>query len=349
MLKKTIGIILATVLMISAAACSPSQQSAPPASDSSADTAPQQPPSSAAPQRIALGTASVGGVYYVYGAGLAQLLTKHVEGLEVSAEVTGGAAVNVGLVDAGEVQLGLATDSTAVDAYNGVGWANGEKYENVRAIAPMYPTFLEIYAIKGNGITSIYDFNDKVYCAGTAGSSGDVISEVIMSTLGIKPKQKQHMSWTDAIGNMKDGLIDAGLDLAGSPHNARKELETTHDIEWIVLSEEDRDKLKKVGPYFNDGFIKAGVYKDLKEDYPTLMVYNDIIANKDLDADTVYNILKAVFENNAELVTSHATAKDTLAENIVNVSMPLHVGAIRYYEELGIKLSDHHYPPEYKK
>ncbi len=300
-------------------------------------------------ERIALGTASVGGIYYVYGAGLAQILSANVPGLEVSAEVTGGAAVNVGLVDAGEVQLGLATDSTAVDAYNGVGWANGEKFENIRAIAPMYPTFLEIYAIKGNGITSIHDFNGKVYCAGTAGSSGDVVSEVIMSSLGVKPARKQHMSWTDAIGNMKDGLIDAGLDLAGSPHNARKELETTHEIEWIVLSPEDRAKLKQAGPYFSDGFIKAGVYKHITEDYPTLMVYNDIIANKDLDPDLVYNILVALYDNHDDMVIAHATAKDTLAENIVNVSLPLHPGAIRYYEEKGIALKPSQYPPEYVK
>lgn len=340
-LQKMISLALSLVIALTLTSCSQgatsSQSSSSPGSSSATEA-----------QRISLGTASVGGIYYVYGAGLAQLLTEHVDNLEVSAEVTGGAAVNVGLVDSGEVQLGLATDSTACDGYNGVGWADGVQYSNIRAIAPMYPTFLEIYSIAGNGIESIYDFEGKVYCAGTAGSSGDVISDVIMDTLNITPKEKQYMSWSDAIGQMKDGLIDCGLDLAGSPHNARLELETTHSIEWIELSESDIAALKEVGSYFKDGIIPAGTYKDMKTDYKTLMVYNDIIANKDLDDDVVYNILVALYGNHDELVVAHATAKDTLAENIVNIALPLHPGAIRYYEELGIELSPEQYPPEYQ-
>jgi TRAP transporter TAXI family solute receptor len=348
-MKRVVSIILAVALVVSLVGCGAKKA---PASSVQTATEPKATETKTAvpqAQRISLGTASVGGIYYVYGAGLAQLLTSHVDGLVVSAEVTGGAAVNVGLVDSNEVQLGLATDNTACDGLAGVGWAKGTKYENIRAIAPMYPTFLEIYAIAGNGVETIQDFNGKVYCAGTAGSSGDVVSGTIMETLGINPKTKQYMSWTDAIGQMKDGLIDCGLDLAGSPHNARLELETSHHIKWIELSDSERAKLKDKGSYFKDGIIKAGVYKDMKEDYKTLMVYNDIIANKDLDNETVYNILTALYDNHDELVTAHSTAKDTLAKNIANVALPLHPGAIKWYEDHGITISPSQYPPEYKK
>ena len=346
-MKRLWSIALTLTMILSLAACGKTQTDNP--GGTSGNTSTSGEPTKRETQRISLGSASVGGVYYVYGAGLAQVLTEHVDYLEVSSEVTGGAAVNVGLVDSGEVQIGLATDNTACDGLNGVGWAEGTKYENIRAIAPMYPTFLEIYAIEGNGVNDIYDFNGKVYCAGTAGSSGDVVSETIMKVLGIAPKEKQYMSWSDAVGQMKDGLIDCGLDLAGSPHNARLELETTHHINWIELSQADRDKLKAEGSYFKDGVIKAGTYKDMKEDYQTLMVYNDIIVNKDLDDDLVYDMLTALYDAHDEMVTAHATAKDTLAENIVNVALPLHPGAIRYYEEHGIQLNPEQYPPEYQK
>lgn len=299
--------------------------------------------------KISLGTASVGGVYYVYGAGLAQILTKHVPNLEVAAEVTGGPVVNIGLIQSGEIQLGLSTDSTSSEAYNGKDWANGKKYDQIRAVLPMYPSGLQMFAIKGQGLTSIQSFEGKIVGLGPAGGTVDVVGRNILNVLGIKPSKIQNLGWSDTIGNMKDQLIKGAMDVGGFPHPSRQELEATHDIEWIELSDADKKKVQADYPYYLDGVIPAGTYKSMTKDYNTMFIWNELICNKDMSEEMVYNITKAVLENNAELKLAHSSAKDTLAENVSKITIPLHPGAIKYYLEKGFKLSNEQYPPEYTK
>lgn len=299
--------------------------------------------------RISLGTASVGGVYYVYGAGLAQVLTKHVPNLEIAAEVTGGPVVNIGLIQTGKVQMGLSTDSTSSEAYNGKDWAAGKKYDKIRAVAPMYPSGLQIFAIKGKGFTKILDYNKKIVGLGPAGGTVDVVGRNIMRVLGVTPSKIQNLGWSDTVGNMKDLLIQGAMDVGGFPHPSRQELEATHDIEWIELSAEDKKKVQSEYPSYLDGVIPAGTYKTMTKDYNTIFIWNEVICDKDMSEDLVYEITKAILENNAELKQSHSSAKDTLAENVTKITVPLHPGAIKYYLEKGIKLTDNQYPPEYKK
>lgn len=298
---------------------------------------------------ISLGAGPVGGVYYMYGSGLAQIITDFMEGVECTAEQTGGSAVNVAMVDSGEIMVGMSTDSTANDGMNGIGWADGVKYPNVRGAVIMYPSALEIFALASSDIKSIEDFEGKIVTCGTSGGSGDTMSAALFEVLNIKPKQKQFMGWSDAVGNIKDGLIDAGLDLGGFPHASRQELSATHDVRWIELTEDQKNLMKESYSYYKDGVEPAGTYSTMTEDYHTLFVWNDVMVNVDCDADFVYNLCKTIYDHNAELVGYHSAGAYTLAKNVNNMSIPLHVGAIRYYEELGIEIDPALYPPEYKK
>lgn len=343
--KKTLWVLISLLLMVSLMVGGCGKSDKPAEQTPAADTTQQ----TAGATRISLGTASIGGVYYVYGAGVAQVLTKHVPNLEVGAEVTGGPVVNIGLIQSGKIQMGLTTDSTASEAYNGKDWANNTKYDKIRAIVPMYPSGLQIFAIKGKGFTKLQDYNGKIVGLGPAGGTVDVVGRNIMNVLNIKPSKIQNLGWSDTIGNMKDLLVHGAMDVGGFPHPSRQELEATHEIEWIELSAEDKAKVQAAYPYYLDGVIPAGTYKTMTKDYNTLFIWNEVICDKDMSEEMVYNITKAILENNEELKLSHSSAKDTLAENVSKITIPLHPGAIKYYLEKGIKLSDNQYPPEYKK
>ena len=60
------------------------------------------------PKSLTLGTASPGGVYYIYGDALAKILTEKV-GIAINPLPTQGPVHNVKLVDSGGAQLGLIT------------------------------------------------------------------------------------------------------------------------------------------------------------------------------------------------------------------------------------------------
>lgn len=79
----------------------------------------------------------------------------------------------------------------------------------------------------------------------------------------------------------------------------------------------------------------------MDKDYATVGVYNFAIARADVPDDLIYQVVKAVHENQPRLVKAHSTAKETVPQNVVkNTFLPFHPGAIRYYREIGIKIPD---------
>jgi TRAP-type uncharacterized transport system substrate-binding protein len=70
-------------------------------------------------------------------------------------------------------------------------------------------------------------------------------------------------------------------------------------------------------------------------------MYNFAIGRADLPDDLVYQLVKAVFENQPRLVKANSAASETIPENVVkNTFLPFHPGAIRYYREIGIGIPE---------
>jgi TRAP transporter TAXI family solute receptor len=110
-------------------------------------------------------------------------------------------------------------------------------------------------------------------------------------------------------------------------------------IDFISPSPEQIASIRKQVPEITPSVIAVGTYRSLTKDYPTIGLYNFAVAHKDLSEDLVYRVIKAVFDNHADLVKAHPLAKETVPENIDrNMLLPLHPGALRYYRERGIKV-----------
>ena len=67
-------------------------------------------------RRLSVVTGGTGGVYYPLGGGLANLLTRHVPGWQVTAEVTGGSVDNLRLVGARRADIGFTMADASLDA-----------------------------------------------------------------------------------------------------------------------------------------------------------------------------------------------------------------------------------------
>jgi hypothetical protein len=66
-----------------------------------------------------------------------------------------------------------------------------------------------------------------------------------------------------------------------------------------------------------------------------------IICQASLDTNLVYDLSKALFENNDYLKKIHPTAAYTVPENTVNYSpIPLHPGTIKFLEEKGFSIPE---------
>ena len=115
----------------------------------------------------------------------------------------------------------------------------------------------------------------------------------------------------------------------------------TEPFTFIDLSPEQIEAIRKAMPEFSPSKIAAGTYRFLEKDHITIGVYNFAIGRADLPDDLVYQLVKAVFENQPRLVKATAAASDTLPQNVVkDTFLPFHPGAVRYYREIGIKIPE---------
>jgi TRAP transporter TAXI family solute receptor len=289
----------------------------------------------------------VGGMYYIWAGGWAKLLINKVN-VNASVEATGGPSQNIGLVESGKCDFGLATVGPAFEAIQGIEWAKGKKHANIRAVFPTYPSYLQTYTFAKYPIKSFRDLNGHIVSFTGAGSSPDVFGRRFCKDLEVNPKRIVNVGVGEGNDQMKDGLIHAAFMVAGLPNPPAVELSATFDIRIFGFDKQEMDKLIAKYPYFARGTIPQGTYKGQDRPIDTLTIWNVMIAHKDLPSDLVYTIVKSTFENQDDLIAIHKSSVDTTPVNIKNINLPLHVGALKYYKEKGIGIPENGIPPEYK-
>lgn len=299
-------------------------------------------PAAAQNKSITLGTASTGGTYFVYGGVVASLLTNKIPGLTVSTQQTQGPNQNVVLVSEKKVEMGMTTMGIAFHAWEGTkdGWTKGKKYDQIRALFPMYDTPFHFITLKKNGIMKVADLKGKTVGVGPkAGTCGTYFPLMFKA---LKVDANVQFGGASDMGNrLSDGLIAAFPFCAGLPIAIFSELDASKDVTFFTYTDAEIATLKKAIPELSDSVIPKGTYKSLNEDHKTVGVYNFFIVHKDFDADLAYKVAKAVLENNAELVKGHAAGVETVLKNWdKNTFMPFHPGAVKYYAEKGIKIPD---------
>ena len=352
-MKKALCMILVLAMALSLAACGGDNSSNTPADNTPTEPVNTDDLTGTLDEfpRLTICSASIGGALYNWGANMGSILTENVDNLELTNEASNGPAANLGLVCSGQSDLGVVTDSVAYEALTGTGDYEGQAdlYSNLRAMYVAYPSALQIFTIKGSGITKLEDLNGARIGFGPSGSSGDLIGHRILDVLGIKAGNESFLGWTDTIDNLKDGLIDVCVDVGGYPHSSRQELEATNEVVYIELTDEQLQQINDVYSYYKIGTIPQDTYKYLTKDYNTLMMWYDVVCTVDMDANTVYALTKASYESAEDLSLVSSLGKFLYPENLEYCSVPLHVGAIKYFEEAGIEIPEACYPAEYAK
>jgi uncharacterized protein len=292
----------------------------------------------AQPATLTLGTASVGGTYYVYGGLVADLLTAKA-GLQVTPRQTQGPNQNVILVDEGKLSLGMTTMGVALQAVKGSGaWTKGKKFENIRALFPMYDTPLQCVSLRKSGITSFRQLEGKTVGTGPKAGTAGTYYPLIFDALGMKAMIRNGQG--AEMGNqLDDGIIDAFCFGAGPPVPIFRQLDAEKDVVFYTWTDDDIATIRSKLPEFSPSQIPKGFYRDQIADQRTVGLFNFAIANKDMANDTAYIITRTALENTARLAKGHPAAKETIAANATrNTFLPFHPGATRYYAEKGIKL-----------
>ena len=260
-------------------------------------------------------------------------------GVSISPEATAGHSVNVRMVNAGQADFGCTTSDMALEGWEGKEkWTGNVKMRNTRSMFILDPMTLQVYTLKRNNINSIQDLNGKSVNPSRAGSSTDVWMRRILNDLGIKPSRITNLAPSDANSNMADGLLDVSVVIGSQPHPAPAELEATNEIKIIDWGKDLSEKISQKYPALGVVVIPAKTYKNQTAPIYALGSFQLIMVNKSLPDSLVYEATKQTFEAKARLMGANFAFRYLDPKSISYATIPLHPGAAKYYEEVGIKI-----------
>lgn len=283
-----------------------------------------------------------GGSWYPLGAKIMQVMDEKIDGISTS-NTSGGGIGNVKAVQDGDAEIGWSYAHTAYNGYAGQG-AFDEAHDNIRHFATLYPAMFQVAVPADSDIQNFEDMKDKNISPGKAQWTGTAFAESILQAYGYDFEDIKeaggtvhHVSYTESVALMKDGHIDVFMAATSMPQASFLELEHSPGIRFIGLPEDKLNEIIEANPGYIPGTMPAGVYESVDEDIKTLGIVTNMVVSKDLPDDLVYEMCKVFWENHAAFAEVKDTWNEVKLENALDgAAIPLHPGAQRCYEELGV-------------
>ena len=287
---------------------------------------------------LSVATGGTGGVYAVYGGGLADLMSKNLEGYKATAETTSASVDNIKLIANKDSDIAFSLADTAIDGVEGR--ESFDEKQPIRALAEIYTNYTQIGTTAGKGIEKVTDLKGKRVSVGDPGSGTEVIAVRLLEAAGLDPDKdikRSQLGVDESVNAVRDGTIDAFFWSGGLPTGAVTDLATTEDIRMVPNAEYASKLRAKYGDAYQATTIPKDTYKGLPADVKTIGVPNVLVVHEEMDKKLAHDITKLMFDQKERLVAVHPEAKNLELERAQNVVAPieLHPGAQQYYEEAG--------------
>jgi uncharacterized protein len=292
---------------------------------------------------ITIGTGGVTGVYYAAGGAICRLVNKDraKHNIRCSVESTGGSVFNVNTIKAGELDMGVAQSDVQFNAAKGV--ANFQKdgpFNELRAVFALHPEPVTVVARKEANIKSFADFKGKRFNVGNPGSGTRSSLEELIGAMGWKLSDFGLASELKADEHgpaLCDGKIDGFFYLVGHPSANIQDPTTVCGAKLVSVTGPAVDKLVKEKPYYAKATIPGGLYPGNDQPTQTYGVLATFVSSSKVPADTIYAVVKGVFDNFDEFKKLHPALANLDPKSMIKdgLSAPLHDGAVKYYKEKG--------------
>ncbi len=283
-------------------------------------------------------------MYYRVGKGICTLMNRQQEegGTTCLAVPTGGSIANLRNVRAGKLTIAAAQSDARFNAVNGAGpFSEAGPDPDLRALFSVHVEPFTVVARRDAGIRSFDDLKGKRVNIGNPGSGGRATMESVMAAKG----------WTEAdfamVGSLPadqqslalcHGRIQAMVYTVGHPNPSVGKAMGLCDAMIVEVEGPGIDKLIADNLSYAYTDIPAGIYPDNDEAVSTFGVRATVVASATTDAETVYRVVKSVFDNLERFRRMHPAFGDLDPGTMMmlGLSAPLHEGAIRYYREQGL-------------
>src|SRR5689334_18002801 len=299
-------------------------------------------PAPAQQKFVTVGTGGVTGVYYAVGGAVCRLMNKNraQTGIRCSVESTGGSVFNVNAIRSGELDFGLTQSDIQFNAAKGEAQFKGNGDPDLRAVFSVHPEPFTVLARRDAGVTKFADFKGKRFNIGNPGSGTLASMEELLKQMGwtradfsLAAELKADEQGTALCDNKIDGFFYG----VGHPSAAIQDPTTACGAKLIALTGPAVDALVSRHPYYAKATIPGGMYANNPGPTETYGVLATFVTSAKASDDTVYALVKAVFDNLDEFKKLHPAFAnlDPKAMTTNGLSAPLHPGAVKFYKEKG--------------
>lgn len=294
-------------------------------------------------QEIAIGTGSKAGVYYQVGRAICRLVDREVEGTTCTVIATPGSLFNLSNVRGGALEIGLAQSDWQFNAVNKSGPFEfmDDDFGNLRALFSVHSEPFTVVARRDSGIRTFDDLKGARVNIGNPGSGQRATMEAVMAVKGWDkddfllaeelPAAQQSLA-------LCHGRVQAIVYTVGHPNASIGKATGLCDSVLVEVSDPDIDRLVAENAYYAYTTVPGGMYPGNPDPVRTFGVKATVVSSSDVDADLIYEVVRAVFDNLGRFRRMHP-ALGTLEPTAMvreGLSAPLHEGARRYFVEKGL-------------
>jgi hypothetical protein len=293
---------------------------------------------------IIVGTGSPAGVYYQVGKGICRLVNAGTNdhGITCKSPSTAGSIFNLENVRNGNLQLGVAQSDWQFHALNGTNrFESAGPDAKLRALFSVHGEPFTVVARRDSGITEFDDLKGHRVNIGNPGSGQRATMEIVMQAKGW---DNDDFSLANELPASQQSLalchdrVQAMVYTVGHPNASVAQAAGLCDAVIVEVSDPDIDKLVDENPYYAYTEVPGGVYPGNPDAVVTFGVKATVVTSEDIDVETIYQVVKAVFDNIGDLRKMHPAFGTLDPNNMVKdgISAPLHDGAMKYYREKGL-------------
>ena len=292
----------------------------------------------AAAQQVTFMTGPQGGSWIPLGGALKGMWEKEIAGLQIQ-QTPGAGIANVRGVDEGKAKIGIGNSNTTVLGIQG-GAPYPKKVTNVCQVANLYPQYFQVVALADANVNSFADLKGKSLVTQPKGNTGELLTDQVLKLNGLSyqslSKANFQAAYTDAVSLMKDGHAQVFTLGTTAPASAVMDLASARDVKLVPVDDKTYATVKSTNLGYNKLIIKAGTYPKQDKDVPVIGYSTHIMVACDLPEDIVYKMTKVMathIEDMAAIVKAiHGVTPKDMA---LDIGVPLHKGAAKYYKEVG--------------
>lgn len=298
--------------------------------------------STGAPLSGAFATGSSGGAYNVLGGGILKVISDNTDNINLNATTPPSVSQTPLALSEGQAVLGIAMVDMIQRAENGEGEFD-EELDNLAPVLAMYDNVMSVIVLEDSSVTN-YNELEGLKIGVASESSKDAMAAFIEAT-GVDEStiRWEYLPYGEMTEAIKDGNIDAGVYTSFPRNGLLEELEGTHGIRFLEIDDADREKFDEEYPLWASSAVPSDTYPGMDKDAYGLSYFTALYSNYDVAEEHIYEITKAILENNDAITEVHPAGEYITLEKMEeyverNILIPdkLHPGAKKYFEEQGV-------------